>query len=374
MKKILAIILAVAFVFLLVGCDGGSQDDDPIIEGKYKADWEKIKIGFACWSYTGLLESGYKSNLEALANDLNIELVFAEGTFNAETALAACETLVQAGCKGIITILATPAISKLCQDNGVYFGIYCTKYVSMQAIFEANPYFVGWNSDSDYDSAYEAIEAMYQAGCREMLFCAPEPGDGSGTHDMRWKGMLAAAAKHSDFKFYEYRGTAYTEALENAMALYPNLDGLFVTAGQALDSYISIIDAAGKSDKIKIGLFDIQDTTGLYMEDGQLVVTVGGQFCNPALVLACMLNEILGTPLVENGECYIESPFITIVGADGFDDYMKYINGSVPPYTGQEILSCIKKCNPDATLATVQALADGYSIANIKNIHAKYFN
>ena len=326
------------------------------------------KIGFICWSYNGALEQSYKRTMEKLAEELQFEVEFAEGSSN-EDVLAAVENLIENGCEGILATTAPPTMMELCNQSGVYFVQYSNNVdEETKEEFEKSEYWLGYVTDNDELAGYNGVKAMYDQGCREIGLMATSAGMQTN-HDNRYAGMLRAA-EELDMTYYEYRGIDFVNAVQNFCTLYPDLDSIFCTtaASGLLDAYVQTIDSCGMAGQVKIGTFDIPDNASVYLEEGSYCFAAGGQFPDAELCVALLLNALNGTRL-NDGPVYASSAFVEIKSSEDLENYNNYVAGETLPYTAEEIKGLLLMENPDASAEDLIQYAENYSIENVMERH-----
>jgi hypothetical protein len=64
---------------------------------------------------------------------------------------------------------------------------------------------------------------------------------------------------------------------------------------------------------------------------------------------------------------------MSIQSPEEFDQYLKYVDGDIPPYSGDEIKALIKKFNPDASLDLYEQYGKAYSIQDVVERHKDLF-
>ena len=104
-----------ALLFNLAAC--GSEKD----AGSAKKD---IKIGVSIWSSTDTLGKPSKDMIDAAAEALGVEVMYVDQAHISEQVTASVETLVAAGCDGIIVCNSSAAemtsIINTCNEYKVY--------------------------------------------------------------------------------------------------------------------------------------------------------------------------------------------------------------------------------------------------------------
>ena len=117
MKKVLALVLALAMVIGLVGTVHAE---------------DKIKIGISIWSSTDTLGSEVKRLIDAAAETLGVETAWVDQAHISEQVTASAEQLAMADCDGIIICNSASAemgsVIKTCDENEMYvaqFQVLC---------------------------------------------------------------------------------------------------------------------------------------------------------------------------------------------------------------------------------------------------------
>ena len=103
--------------------------------------------------------------------------------------------------------------------------------------------------------------------------------------------------------------------------------------------------------------------------NGDLSLTIGGQYVDVAYSFILLYNALRGTPLASEP---VEVPvnFISAYNAQEFDDYMKYVHNDIFAYTADEIKSMIKVFTPDANADQLLKMGAAFSIEDCKTRHA----
>ena len=212
------------------------------------------------------------------------------------------------------------------------------------------------------------VDAVYNAGARNIAVLAPAAGN--ACHDARYKGIYDEVAKYDDLTVVsEFRdaslNTTCPAAIQNMIAMYPELDGIVCTGASngVLDAVIQTLDTEGKAGEIKFATLDVQDGTDTYMEEGSLTFIGGGQYPEVVFLALCIVNAYDGAldlPI------QLDSQFINIEGAEGYADYIKYIDAEgVFPWTAEELAQFVNRVNPDATFEDMYNTWKGYSMESV---------
>lgn len=347
--------------------------------GKYPAasTLPHYTIGIVIHSTQDFLTSHLKDYMDYLGKSFNVDFKFQIiENFSDDTYLNAIENLCSQGVNGVIcTNFSGTAIVKgisICQSHKVYMGIGFSQ-ITDSSIRDAalnNPYYVGSAYESDFKAGYDIVKTLAEKGCKNIAAIGYTPG--ITCHDRRWAGILQAFKDTPTIKkIGEYRGTNWTPALQNFLATNSDMDGVAITLlGMELCS--QPIKAAGKEGKVKIACVDFSDKSLAGLKDGELAITIGGQFVDTFFPFILMYNKLAGTPLSDKAE-EIQVPLVECTTAQQFEDYMKYVNGSIWPWTADEAKAYVKKFNPNAKIGDLINAAASYSTENVKQRHAQWF-
>jgi len=389
-RKVLSIMLVLAMVCLLAACGtntAGTKSDSSAgfkeiqsdASGKYPSADEltPYKIGVLYWGYTDLLGSQIKKNLDYLGKEFNCEMVYSDGGMSIEGYVTATENLIQGGVNGIISIFALPGMIEACEKAGVYLvqALNETTDPDTVELMKNSKYFVGMFTENDYECGYTMVEDLYNKGCRNICYMSPSPGM-AANHDNRVRGIEDALKDYPEVKLLaNYRGEQQVEALQNFAAIYPEMDGLIVTGGVqgGTESIYQTIQSEGLSGKVKFATIDIGEGTAERLKSGDLAWIAGGQYPTTGIAFSALYNAIVGTPVIEDNTKTVFRPFMTIQSPEEFEQYIKYVDGDVPPYTGDEIKALIKKFNPEASLKLYEQYGEAYGIEDVVKRHKDLF-
>lgn len=386
-KKIFMLVLSLVMVVaLLTACNQeGSKTDDKsnnskdfeVVEdedSEYpKADeLEAYSVGVLLWGYTDQLGGSVKKNLEYLGKEFNVEFTFVDALTTDEY-ISGTENLIQKGVDGILSLLVLPSMIEACDASGVYLQQILNENTdpdTLKLMSEAE-YFTGMITEDDYECGVAMVDDLYARGCRNIVWIAPESGM-AANHDNRVRGIEAAIEKYDDLNVLaNYRGSEQPEALQSFAATYPEMDGIVVTggAGGGTESIYQIMRSEGLNGQAILATIDIGEGTGEKIESEELGWIAGGQYPTTGVAFAILYNAIVGTPINDSPEKTIYRPFMVLQSKEDYDNYMKYVEGDIPPYTGDEIKALIKKFNPDASLALVEEYGEAYGIEDVVKRH-----
>lgn len=388
MKKTMSIVLALAMLLmLLAGCSQATPETKkqepttPATEAVSTAavenqgestDKPSYKIGFSYYTFSDSLGSAFKRVLEYTAKELNCEMLFLEWpTTSIEGAVEANENLVEAGCDGIITGFVTPAVLDACEKANVPFIMTCG-IINDESLLEkcvASNTFVGMISEDDYKAGYDMLQGLYDDGARNIAYLANAPGS-STAHDNRVRGMEKFLEEHPDMNLvssFRGDGSEQANAARQIWTAYPEIDGIAVTGNNG--AIIAAIYADGLQDRIKFAGVDIQENTDVYLEDGTMSWVAGGQFPTMQISFTLLYNYLTGNQMIQDKAQPLYRPFMYISSPEEYQDYVTYMEGDVPAYTGDELRALCTVFNPDANLKTIEDYNNNYSIQDLVERH-----
>lgn len=404
MKKILALLLAVLMVFSMAACANNAASDQTDSSGdtaddssnssapaeaaesfndagtdKY-ADVEApsgFKIGFAYMPPSDTLSAAFHKVLDYTAEQFGCEMIYTEWTaYDAESILAGYENEVQAGADAVIGILVTGGFLEYMNKTETYWCVACHPLDdSLREQALADPYFCGDITEDDYLCGYQLAEKLYNAGCRQVGLMSSAPGD--TTHDPRCRGFYDFIEEHPDMECIaedrQSAGASATRFDEFVAAHGTKLDGIGLTGGNA--SLPAAIISAGFADSIKYAAIDIQGDVRTDLEDGLCVGVAGGQYPTTQLAFVMLYNALAsdGAKVIDLTETLLR-PMLWMDTVEDYDNYITYMEGDIPAYTGDELKELCLAYNPDATVESIQAqieaYCESYSVDDIVSRHA----
>lgn len=402
MKKLIALLLALALVIGLVACGnnetpdnsnndnpagnadnappsgGTSVDADGKVTTTYKDPAEVVtdkelpafKILVIYAQFTDKLGSQFKAAMEYLAEPLNVEFTFLESGFGGDEARTAIQAALMNGYDGCIGIAADEATIKMFNDAKVPYIIQGA--CPGEALIPALPnyeYYLGSVVVDDYMAAYNMADSLYNDGCRNVGWWGLNPGM-SPQHDQRTAGFLAGVAAHEDMNLivetYDYYDTS---AMAIAAATYPELDGYGYTA--LSEAAYNLLETEGLVGYVKLAGIDISESTGKYFENESLSYVAGGNYATMQMAFAVLYNYLLdGTVMIPDPTVNLMMNNIDIRSAEEFNNYIKYLDSGVPAYTPQEILDMTHYQNPEMDAAAMEAICKAYTLEDVMNRHA----
>ena len=356
MKKIICVLTCVLmFTLMLVGCGGGDKQ-------AAKSDNGKIKIGVSIWSSTDVLGSQCKRIIDAAADALNVEVQYVDQGHVSEKVTASVESLVAAGCQGIIICNSSDtemaSAIKTCNDNGVYLAQFFriidkNKNADIYEQAVKSPYYMGAVHENEVENGKKLVQILIDKKCRNIGLIGWEQGD--ATWLGRWEGYKAGveewnAAHPSDqvkLSDPQYAGTSSeggAKAAEALMSADPTLDALIPAGGggDPLQGAIAAVERAGKTQTIKIVSTDFLPDLGERLENGSIAGESGGHYCDPLYAFMMVYNAIKGNYTgIENNFIDVQFPYLYVSSSKDYGEYDKYFVKQLP-YTSNELVEMAK--------------------------------
>ena len=390
-KKMIALLTSMTLVLstILMGCGSQKntgetkeqQTEEASSETAQTSDKlpEKLKIGVVIWSTTDDLGGASARLLNYASDIIGCEMVYNTNISSPESQITATENLIAAGCNAIAICNYSddilPKITSLCEENEVYFTLIWRSISDpeVKEIVEASPYYLGNTCESEEETGYMMGESFHNMGCENIAVITMEKGD--ATADARDAGFDRACDEFGMNRISEVRNNTLTaeettKAVENFLASFPELDGIFVTGGSntILEGVIQALALHNKTGEVKVACIDFISDLDKYIEEGAIDAISGGHFVDPLFSYMLMVNKLAGTPLSDNCE-QIDLNFINLQSPEDARNYYKYCEGDSYPYNEEEIRSMVKYFNSDMTIDKLKEIAAAYSIDDVVSRH-----
>lgn len=397
-KKLMAVLLAAVMTAgSLAGCGGQDQSGDSALEQTTSeetgigmeaavestegedvqdkmetesAETKPFKYGFISWGTADEHGRTLNAAVEWAVDAAGGEFVMDGSAITAESTVAAAENLIQSGCDMISFCTyageaSVPQISKLCQENGVYWTMWDTSIADsdIAAMLENDPYYVGSTCEDNYQAGYDTLKAMVEQGASKIILF--KYGVNIPTCDDRCDGAYAAAEDLGVDIVYEIIAPEdYKKATLDALVAYPDADGVLLAgSGTYASSAIAAFKEAGK-EKYFVGAFDYYDQMGQDLASGDLTIINGGHMVTGTFSALMAINAYFGTPL--SSEKYqIVIPYLVLKSKEDYDLYKQFASEGAA-YTSEELQQFLVTYNPEMTMENFQEQVAKWSVDDIK--------
>lgn len=404
LKKLLCVMLAILMVLSMAACAGNGDDNkgsnsgnsgdsstaypmgatsDYVIDyGKYSdVDWStkpSFTIGFSWMSSADLLWAMYERSVRYACDVLHCELLFVEWDTSSTTFQAdAVENLCQAGVDGIVAGMLDGACVDACIKANIPFaGSLNQMNDEILKVATESGLFCGNVIDDDYVSTYNSVEALYEAGCRNIAWVAPQPGTTQA--EIRASGIMDAIATHDDLNVvtsYRYTLSNNSEALnaiEQILSAYPELDGLVVSNGLDVTSIWYNTGAADRG--VKLAVTDLCESYQDLFQDDLIAYCATDQFPSEVIAVTLLYNKLTGHDILADTSVQMRRHFLEIHNYEEMCNMwnMSFLN--IFPMTAEQVLDLCVEFNPDANEALYTKYAEEYTIENVAATNQKYLD
>lgn len=370
-KRMISILLCAAMLFSLAACgktagnDGGGDDDGD----------KRHKIGMIWYGNTDAMGGTFYAWANHVAELLNVELVWAMGSFTCADELKDAENLINGGCEGIYFVpmdtAANLQVGNYCKDNEVYFSTSNRDIIDAEvlAAMEANPYFVARVFDDSYSVCFDMVKVLADQGVTKVGMISGDPTDAMMVD--RNNGFLDGAKENG----VEILGTFQSSSdmqeivngVNNFLTLYPDMQGIMGVSGTngVGEAVMSTLNGSGREKgSIKTALFDTFVGNEEAFADGWLASSCGGYTTECLVALLALINQVKGNDVNHGKVVELKLSPLLITSAEEMEIFSTYVDDpQVQLYSDETILSLV---GPDVTAEDYQALLDGWTIDFVK--------
>lgn len=405
-RKLTALILCVALAAVIFsGCSGKKEDgsgaqasdgqrqettqtqedsQDTKADAQNKDTEAGFKVGFLDQSEEAPPVVRMREIIRSVVESAGGELVCdTSGEESADAQVSACEKLISAGCKGIImTPLADsvlPTIIKMCEENQVYLGITFRNIgdPSVAEVVEASEYYAGNCYEDEEVLSYNIMKhAMEQRDdIKEVALIALAVGD--NTSDAKVSGIKKACDENGAKIVAEVRdinqASDATEAIQNFVAAYPDLDCVAVAACYNQGAITALPEAIKSTGKTPEDICLVSCDSGSDMPklfDYGYAISLGGGHLeiDRGATAVMVVNAIKGNPLGK--PAHISIPYMYFSNAEDIEDYAVYVEGDVPIWTADEIKeNLLISENSELDAEKVISYIQSYSLDDLRTRH-----
>ncbi len=381
MKRLIALVLVLCMSFSMVACSsedasnekavgtGETEFEKEVLEPEGEIEIPSFKIAFGYGNYEDKLGQQFTNCMKYLADAFGCEIILYESG-RGEEAVSNLETILTKGdIDGVIMVGGVDAARmEVASKYNVPVIAACTFLSSATELDAVTAYdnFLGGVVDNDIWAGVRCIEALYNAGSRNICYSGLMAGI-SQACDERAAGVGTVAAKYDDLNVLAESFTImdYAGDIATFNASFPEMDGIGYAAMS--DSIFTALEAEGLADgSVKVAGIDITSQTGTYLEKGVQVWACGGQYASAMVGFAVLYSYLAdGTRIIKNNREPINRKYIEVNSYEEFEKYTKYIEASIPVYTAQEIKDMIPYFTPGVTIDDYIKDADVYSLDDV---------
>ena len=365
MKKIFAMLLALAMVFALVACSGG---DNKAAEDK------PIKIGVLVADVSGEEALGFRAYYENyIAKNYNVTFTYTEQLADAAAEKSAIEKFAAQGYDAILSLSSADRATQIetAAANKLYYAVVSGMLDDAQfEQYKSNEYFVGQvgpSMDTEFEAGYAMGKHFADQGVKTVgIYGAFIPNP---MHVYRTAGVLAGlgctygGASDKDGiagQLFGDQGVDMSKvACTNVQVIGyfqgfgdTTFDELFAIVGQTPDAFLSVGMAttffADALNGAKIPYADIDSfTTGnaANMKDGTLAYLAGKYSSSIGPIFAATINAVKGNPIRdENGNAIsLSQNYLVATDSATFDSIFNGDKGDNPIFNKEALDKVIGK-------------------------------
>lgn len=390
MKKTLSFILVLCMLLSLAACGSGEKQESqaapaanaevnkPEESSNAAEPKELVKWKLGCLD-PGAWNAAYGpvyDQLEALADDLNYEIIYAtRAGSSTDDTLAAIQNLIVSGADALIlgndVLMCYMQVADICEEAGVYWTMYWAGVKEEDRETLNNyKYYVGATYEDEEYAGYWLGKAAGEAGCKNLcLIGAP---DGLDFTIRRNKGLEKACGEYGMTILAQERDITLTGSAAGGMdivnrflATYPMCDGIIIQGRthSCLAGVVNGLSDAGKTADIPIFAIDCNINQTEYFQNGQEAGVIGGHHLGGMYGAILLTNVMNGTPLTDE-KPYLLNKYVELTSYEQCKEWAYHIWDN-DAYTGEEILQYIKAYNPAATYEDLVTLTQSYSLDDI---------
>ena len=380
LKKLFALLLALAMVFALCACGSDPGTSQNNFEGK-----EEFTIGIlSSMISTGqdLTVKNYIENV-LLPNLPNVNVIYSSVFYNIEDEKTALEDLITQGADGIIVVSGLYDIVGLletCANAGVYMtcAVSAPPMSDMEYVLEdasLSEYFIGMcgaSADAEYEAGAKIAEAAKNlAGESGTIAVLGMQGFVEDSYQyLRLEGVRGALADRYDPNLFwkiEWGDGTMTMG-SDIVAQAPNA---VATTTAGADILCGIIAAKKMTEDIQVSAIGyVSGTYQTYFKNGSLDYTecvYGEQAAGAFILMYNWLHDGLRWSSDLGNFAWCEIPYVSIPDAATMDIWMEYCDTvENSPYTFADIQQCLAQYNKSVTYEEFEALVQACSLADIQ--------
>lgn len=373
MKKVLALLLALAMVFALCACGGpgddpvGDNTESPSDSVDYSSEPKEFTIGFLGTMFGTGQDLTVKNYIDSvlLPNLPNVTAVYSTAFYNIEAEKEALEDLITQGADGIVVVSGMydmVGLLETCADAGVYLacGVSAPSQDDMDLILEDDyllEYFIGMSGVSitdEYAAGEKIAKAAIELANGGTIAVLGMQGFVKTSYQyQRLEGVRGALGDlyNKDLFFNIEWGDATMTMGSDLLAQSPASVATTTAGADILCGLIAAKKATETTQVSAIGYVDKSYQT--YFNSGALdyCEAVYGEYAAGAFILMYnWLNNNLRWSSDMGNFAWCEVPCVSIPDADSMTQWLEYCTTvDKSPFSIDDVKSLLIQYNNDIT-------------------------
>lgn len=293
-----------------------SQNFCKVCKAAKKYENDKLRIACEIGSGEDIRFKVLKRNLKILEKLTGIEFVdMADAEFGSsnEASVYYVEYAINEGVDGILLSPSSdqilPTVCRLCQDAGVYWGIYFRSIEDeeIREECESSPYYIGNICEDEENMGYNITKEAADMGYQKLGIISTVQWDTTGQR--REQGIQKAMKEYPEIKILaEVRDVFSTEDVykntKSLLTAYPEIDCIFLVAsksGEAQQSIAKAIRDLGKNGEVGMAAIDFMRGFSELFDSECLESVIGlpQLTIDPYYLAIKMINTLKGYPIEE---------------------------------------------------------------------------
>ncbi|HJA12288.1 MAG TPA: sugar ABC transporter substrate-binding protein [Candidatus Mediterraneibacter merdipullorum] len=295
-KRIVAVGLAMAMLFSMTACSGGSDTDAEKTEGNAQeetgGDEEGYFLGYSVGDYKVILQAETGNRFEDICEEKNIEYAVKDAQGDSSTQLDDVNALIAMGIDGLLISpvdgqACAPAVEAAAEAD-IPVAVVLRDMPSVQDLY------VTFSGTDDIElgelGAQGLVDAMGESG--KIVYISGTPGLSTaedrttGFHNIidQYDGIEIIAEQACD-----YNRAKAMETMEAILQANSEIDAVWCANDEMAGGVVQAIDAAGRTDEILVGGANLQSDGYQRLLDG----TQAWDVTTPPMMLDNALDAIL---------------------------------------------------------------------------------
>jgi len=356
MKKLLAILLAVAMVLGFAACAAPAADTaaapateaaEPAADAAAETPAETYLVGF---SYP-TANNEFWSNCYQVATDasaaLGVDMMIDDCNNDQAEQLSDVESMIAAGIDALILApqdaSVCPGILAACKEKGIPVVVIDRWPGDDLKAGEDYVCFIGPN---DQVAGYGIAMNLIENGCTQLVGIGGFQN--TSVAEGRKAGLDQALAEYPEVTLLQYEWAGENsetgdQYMRNLLAAHPDLDGVWCYNDSLALAAVNVLKENNLLGDVKVGGMDLLGPAIASMEAGELWFSTGGHYYMPGFALCVLYDTLEG--ISYTGEAKVLLTLLN-VNRDNLDAFKAKYQGGVQAI---DWAANCKANNPDAT-------------------------